>query len=55
MLTVLRLQGFLFLGADGLDAENRPLGVTGAPAARRALLPLAGPPASTKTHHTAPL
>lgn len=53
MLTVLGLQGFLFLRAHGLDAENRPLGLTGAPAARRALLPLADPPASTKTHHMA--
>lgn len=50
VFTVLGPQGFLLLHAHSLDAENRPFRLSRAPAARRAFLPLADPPANTKTH-----
>lgn len=50
VFTVLGPQGFLLLHTHSLDAENCPFSLSWAPAARRAFLPLADPPANTKTH-----
>lgn len=47
MFTLPGRQGFLLLSTHRLNAEDGPLSLARAPAARRAFLPLANPPPNT--------